>query len=122
MKEDVVLSVQIEKNENHAHIELREPLTLAVVTELRPQLQQLIAEEVSDMVIDLSLVDLIDSSGIGLLIATRNSLSRMGGGLRVVGASSEMEHLFKVMHLDRHFEIEGNAGSGSQCRRLRLRL
>ena len=58
-----MLSVQIEKNENHAHIELRGPLTLAVATELRPQLQQLIAEEVSDMVIDLSLVDLIDSSG-----------------------------------------------------------
>jgi anti-sigma B factor antagonist len=114
MKEGKVSSVQIEKNENHAHIELREPLTLAFASELRPQLQQLIAEQVSNLVIDLSLVDLIDSSGIGLLIATRNTLSRMGGGLRVVGASSEIQHLFKIMHLDRHFEIEGKPGSGSQ--------
>jgi len=109
-----VSSVQIEKNENHINIELREPLTSALAGELRPQLQQLVAEGASDMVIDLSLVDLVDSSGIGLLIATRNTLSKVGKGLRVVGASSEIQHLFKVMHLDRHFEIEGKQGSGSQ--------
>jgi anti-anti-sigma factor len=106
-------SVQIEKNGNNAVVELREPLTLAFARELQPQLKQLIAERVSGIVIDLSQVDLVDSSGIGLLIATRNSLAKMGGGLRIVGVSSEIQHLFKAMRLDRHFEVEGKQVIGS---------
>ena len=107
-------SVQIEQNDKHALMKLLEPLTLTSARELKPQLQQLIAEGVSDMEIDLSLVDLIDSSGIGLLIATRNSLAKNGGGLRVIGVSSEIQHLFKAMRLDRHFEVEGKTSAGSR--------
>lgn len=106
-------SNRIERNGNHAVITSSEPITLALAGELRPQLQQLIAEGVSSIVIDLSMVDLVDSSGIGLLIATHNSLAKAGGGLRVIGVSPDIERLFKVMRLDRHFTVEGKTDNGS---------
>jgi anti-anti-sigma factor len=108
-----VPSIQIEKNGNHALIELREPLALNFAGELREQLRQLLAEGIFEMSIDLAAVDLVDSSGIGLLIATHNSLIKAGGSLRVVGVSPEIQHLFKTMRLDRHFAVEGKTGNGS---------
>ncbi|MFZ0927775.1 MAG: ATP-binding protein [Syntrophobacteraceae bacterium] len=112
-EEGKVTSAQIEKKGNHALIKLPEPLTVTFARELRPQLQQLIDQGVSDIFFDLSLVEAVDSTGIGLLIATHNSLTRAGGGLRVIGASSEIQHLFKAMRLDRHFAVEGKSGNGS---------
>jgi anti-anti-sigma factor len=106
-------SDQIERNGNQAVITPPEPVTVAFARELRPQLRQLIADGVSQIVIDLSNVDLVDSSGIGLLIATHNSLTKAGGGLRVIGVSSDVEHLFKVMRLDRHFTVEAKTDNRS---------
>lgn len=103
---------QIERNGNQAVIKPLKPITVAFAGELRPQLQQLIADGVSHIVIDLSLVELVDSSGIGLLIAAHNSLAKAGGGLRIVGVSSEIQHLFKIMRLDRHFAVEGKPDTG----------
>ncbi len=97
---------------NQAVITPSEPITVAFAGELRPQLQQLIADGVSHIVVDLSKVELVDSSGIGLLIATHNSLAKAGGGLRVIGTSPEIQHLFKVMRLDRHFAVEGKPDIG----------
>jgi len=113
-EEGKVPSIQIEKKRNHAVIELQEPLTVTFARELRPQLQQLIEEGVSAIFFDMSQIDAVDSTGIGLLIATHNSLTKAGGGLRVIGASSEIQHLFKAMRLDRHFAVEGKSGNGSQ--------
>lgn len=108
-----VESIQIEQSENRAVVLVEEALTSTFARELRPKLQEVIANGAANIVIDLSSVDQVDSTGIGLLIATKNSLAKVGGGLRIVGASPEIEHLFQVMRLDRHFEIEGKRGVGS---------
>jgi anti-anti-sigma factor len=85
-------------------------LTVAVAQELRPKIQQTLADGTSQVVFDLSSTDVVDSSGIGLLIATHNSLKKSGGSLRVIGASPEIKNLFKAMRLDRHFEVDGRQG------------
>lgn len=106
-------TIQIEQNETRAVVRLSEPLTSAFAGELRPRLQEVIEKGATQLAIDLSSVDLVDSAGIGLLIAARNSLAKVGGTMRIMGASQEIQHLFKVMRLDRHFQIEGIQGAGS---------
>ena len=106
-------SIQIEMNDNRAIVQVGEPLTLRFAGELRPRLQEVIAGGVTQIVMDLSMIDSVDSSGIGLLIATRNSLAKVGGGLRIIGVSPRIQQLFDVMRLGRHFEIEGKRGAGS---------
>ncbi len=106
-------SIQIEQNETRAVVRLNEPLTSAFAAELRPRLQEVVATGTTQLAIDLSSVDLVDSAGIGLLIAARNSLAKVGGTMRIIGVSAEIQHLFKVMRLDRHFQIEGIQGVGS---------
>ncbi|MCU0571706.1 MAG: STAS domain-containing protein [Syntrophobacteraceae bacterium] len=84
----------------------RGALTVALAQELRSQIRNVLSEGVSHVVFDLSGTEVVDSSGIGLLIATHNSLKKTGGSLRVVGVSPEIKNLFKAMRLDRHFAVE----------------
>lgn len=56
--------------------------------------------------IDFSGTEMIDSSGIGLLISIRNSLANYGGGeIELLNLSDDLKQLFQVMKLDNHFKI-----------------
>jgi anti-anti-sigma factor len=102
--------MDIENNGASATVTPQGALTVAIAQELRPKIQQSLSDGASQVVFDLSTTDVVDSSGIGLLIATHNSLKKSGGSLRVIGVSPEIKNLFKAMRLDRHFEVEGRQG------------
>ena len=58
------------------------------------------------IIIDLSGTEMIDSSGLGLLISTRNSLTDAGGEeVEITNITSDIMQLFKVMRLDNHFTL-----------------
>lgn len=82
-------------------------LTASVSQELRTELLNAVSQGAKDIAVRLDQCDMVDSSGIGLLVAAHNSVKRIGGVLRVTGASPEILHLFKAMRLDQHFPVEG---------------
>ena len=74
--------------------------------ELRRNLWSLIEEGVTDVTIDLARVQMIDSIGLGVLIAAHNALKKKQGRLAIVNISKEITGLLKTMRLDRHFDIK----------------
>lgn len=56
--------------------------------------------------IDLQTVKILDSSGIGVLIATYNTLKSKGTPFSVINASSDIAALLNSMGLSNHFSIE----------------
>jgi len=56
--------------------------------------------------IDFDEVGMIDSSGIGVLISTQNTMGKRHHSLRVVNVNKEILSMFKTMRLDKHIEIE----------------
>ena len=95
----------IEKDGNKAVFRPGKDIVASVLTEMRQQLKQLIADGVSYLTIDLSGVEMIDSVGLGLLISTHNSLSRTGGALTVENVSKDLYDLFSNMRLTQHFNV-----------------
>ncbi len=77
-------------------------------------MREAIAGGVHQLTIDLRNVEMIDSVGLGLLIAAHNSLMRVGGELSAVNASQELVNLFVSMRIHQHFSI---SGVGEQPRR-----
>jgi anti-sigma B factor antagonist len=73
---------------------------------LKQEFVEIINSGEKKIVIDLSATEMIDSSGIGLLISIRNSLANYGGGeIELLNLSEDLKQLFKVMKLDNHFKI-----------------
>ncbi len=59
------------------------------------------------IVIDLEGVEMVDSVGIGVIIASHNSLSQAERELKVINVTKDVYSLFTTMRLNRRFTIEG---------------
>jgi anti-anti-sigma factor len=76
-----------------------------MVAEFKAELRSLVSEGAKDLVIDLTGVEMIDSLGLGALIATHNTLEKAGGKLSIINASKDISGVFKTMRLDKHFNM-----------------
>jgi anti-anti-sigma factor len=83
-------------------------IAAANIAELRLQMRDIVADGVRDLVVDLAGVQMVDSSGIGLLIAAYNSLRKLGGQLALIHASDDLLALFRSMRMHHHFSVTGN--------------
>jgi anti-anti-sigma factor len=100
---------QVTRENNRAVVQPSgDTIVAATLPELRLTMRDIVGEGVRDLVIDLSGIRMVDSSGIGLLIATYNSMRKLGGRLAVVNASNELLELFRSMRMHQHFSVTGN--------------
>jgi anti-sigma B factor antagonist len=82
-------------------------LTAHVVPELQAAIKQQLQQGVSEVVFDLAATAMLDSSGIGLLIATSNSLSRQQGRVRVINVAPDILQLLQSMRLVTRLNASG---------------
>jgi anti-sigma B factor antagonist len=73
-------------------------------TELNDSLHRLVEQKKKKVVVDLSEVPLMNSSGLGMLIAAATTMRNAGGELKLAGASEKILHLLKVTKLVTIFE------------------
>ncbi|MBF0232730.1 MAG: STAS domain-containing protein [Desulfamplus sp.] len=59
-----------------------------------------------NLVIDLAGVDMVDSVGLGVIIAAHNTLIQKGNTLEIINVSNDIYGLFSTMRLNRRFKIE----------------
>lgn len=82
-------------------MELQGDFTAAVVPEIKSALLGLLDEGVMEVEFDFEKTVAIDSTGIGLLIAAYNSLSKKGGTVRAVRVSEDIYRLLQSMRLEK---------------------
>lgn len=58
------------------------------------------------LVIDLKGVDMVDSVGLGVIIAAHNTLTQKGSTLEIINVSNDIYGLFSTMRLNRRFKID----------------
>lgn len=80
-------------------------ITAATVPALEEDIRQALGRQAAELVIDCADVQDIDSIGVGLLVATHNSLSQKNGKLCVANADQEIYDLFRIMRLTDHFQV-----------------
>jgi anti-sigma B factor antagonist len=73
--------------------------------ELAEQLTQLFDAGRRTVVVDLTSVTFLDSTGLGTLVAARNRAEEAGGQLPIIGSGERVLKLFRITGLDEVFEI-----------------
>jgi len=76
--------------------------------EFRETVADLIEQGNKSLIIDLSKVNYMNSSGIGSLIAVHSSYSKNGGVVKLTGLSSSVQNLFVVTKLIDVFDVHEN--------------
>lgn len=81
-------------------------IVASMANEFRSELYSLVQKSPMELIIDLLGVEMVDSVGIGVLIATHNSLNKIGGKLKIINVANDICDLFNTMRLNRHFTVE----------------
>jgi anti-sigma B factor antagonist len=79
-------------------------LTASTAREFRGAIKPLLTHNVR-LVLDLSKVDLIDSTGLGALVSCLRQAHAVGGVVKVAGLTKSARALFELVKLHRVFEI-----------------
>ncbi len=99
----------IEREEKRCRVLIHGDLTAAALNGLPTALKGEVGQGADEVTFDLTRAEMMDSSGIGLLIAAHNSLSRTGGKLKVQNASPEILQLLQTMRLASRLNVSGRA-------------
>lgn len=77
----------------------------SMVQEFRAELKAIVDRQDVLLTLDLEGVRMIDSMGLGVLIATHNSLAKRNAQLELVNISGDILKLLQTMRLDKHFAL-----------------
>jgi anti-anti-sigma factor len=64
-----------------------------------------VASGCTQIIVDLTNVPNIDSSGMGNLVRCKTTVTPQGGGLKIVGARASILHALSLIRLDTMFEF-----------------
>jgi anti-sigma B factor antagonist len=80
-------------------------IDLHVSPEVAESLRSMIAEKPRQIVVDLTKVTYLDSSGLAVLIEGMQNVQKYGGRFGLAGVQDDVKHVFDIARLDQVFEI-----------------
>ncbi len=78
-------------------------LDAVTVVDLRPEIERIVAERVDKVIVELSSLRLIDSSGVGAIVSLFKRLRAEGAQFEVAGVQGQPLMIFQVLKLDQVF-------------------
>jgi anti-anti-sigma factor len=101
---------KIERKEGQCSVFMRGDLTAPLIPDLQGALKKNLEQGATEVIFDLDKAVMLDSSGIGLLIATCNSLGQKKGKIRVLNVSPDIFRLLQSMRLVSRLNVSGREG------------
>jgi anti-anti-sigma factor len=99
----------LEPNGRTCLVTLHGDLVASGVVDLKAALKAHLQAGVEEVSFDLAATVQLDSSGIGLLIATSNTLARQQGRVRILNASPDILQLLQSMRLAARLNASGRS-------------
>ncbi len=85
---------------------------LQIAETFREELVSVIEGGASKLIVDLSQVSVMNSSGLGVLILARDKLKKRNGRIVLCGMQHIMAEIFARMHLDSFFDVAADTEAG----------
>lgn len=82
------------------------------VPAFRAEMLGLVEQGCRSMLVDLSGVDVMNSSALGVVILTYDRVTKEGGRFAVAGLGAILKELFERMHLGELFPLAGDVEEG----------
>jgi anti-sigma B factor antagonist len=99
------LSMALSGTGTQSVLHIRGEVDLHSASQLQDRLRQVIASARRSVVVDMTDLTFLDSTGLGVLVAARNEAAVAGTALGLVCTSDRMLKLFRITGLDAVFEI-----------------
>lgn len=90
-------------------------LHMYFIPDLKEKLLATVAQEPDSLIIDLTQVEYLDSSAMGVLFQVQKKMHAYGGALYLVGINSTIEMVFKLTKSDQHFTVFADAATAAKA-------
>ena len=87
-------------------------LDAASAPALQAALEEALADGETRLLVELSAIEFLDSTGLGILVGGLKAARKAGGDLRLVSPSPPVARLLRLTTLDRVFRVLESAGAG----------
>lgn len=95
----------VERTTSETRLTLRGSLDINNASQLAEEIDRLVALKPAKVIVDLSPLDLIDSSGVAALVKLYKNMRAVGGALVVTGARDQPLAIFKLLRMDKVFDL-----------------
>jgi anti-sigma B factor antagonist len=99
-------------------VEVAGDLDMSTTPELRDQLRQLVESGVQAVVVDLTGVGFMDSSGLGALVVAYKDLRERGGSLALAGVGRSVRTVLSITSVDRVIDVFGTVYDAEEAARV----
>src|SRR6185437_3289542 len=100
--------------DQHVVVEVHGEADVNTAPELRDRLIGVLDSGHRSVVVDLSWLSFIDSTGLGALVAARNHANAVGASLRLVCKSERLLKVFRITGLHEVFEIHQSVAQATR--------
>ncbi|SDO32108.1 STAS domain-containing protein [Alkalicoccus daliensis] len=100
------LDIQVSEHENKNVAQVSGEVDVYTATKLKETLTPLAEQEDKELVVDLSGVDYIDSTGLGIFIGALKASEKSGTSLTLTGLNSRVKRLFEITGLHEVIDID----------------
>lgn len=95
----------VQRSNNATTLAIRGSLDINTAPQLGDEVDRIIAEKPNAVVVDLSGLDLIDSSGVAALVKLYKGVRSSGGAVTISGARDQPLAIFKLLRMDKVFNL-----------------
>jgi anti-sigma B factor antagonist len=103
--EEHTLNVRAEREQNATILHLNGEIDLRTSPRLRTALLGLLDEKPPRIILDLSRVSYVDSSGVGTIVELKRRATYSDCRIVLVGLQKRVRSLFEISRLDKFFDI-----------------
>ncbi len=100
-----MLPFEVNKTANETKLTVRGSLDINTAPALAEEIDKILAGKPAKVDVDLSQLDLIDSSGVAALVKLYKGVRGGGGNVRITGARDQPLAIFKLLRMDKVFNL-----------------
>jgi anti-sigma B factor antagonist len=95
----------IQRNDSETSLSVRGSLDINSAPQLAEEIDKIVASKPKKVTVDLSGLDLIDSSGVAALVKLYKGIRGHGGAVAMLGARDQPLAIFKLLRMDKVFNL-----------------
>jgi anti-sigma B factor antagonist len=96
---------EVNRSNDETTLVVRGSLDINSAPALAEEIDKIVATRPSKVVVDLSMLDLIDSSGVAALVKLYKGARSAGGAMTISGARDQPLAIFKLLRMDKVFNL-----------------